>query len=87
VGSRIKTARKESHMSQMELAARLQVMGIVIDRSAIAKVETGRRPVSDIEAAAIARILSVHIEWLFAESDNWFRQFSEQPLGSQDHKD
>lgn len=87
IGSRIKTARKESHMSQMGLAAKLQVMGIVIDRSAIAKVETGRRPVSDIEIAAISRILNVQIEWLFAQREDWFKQFAEQQLDSLDGKD
>jgi len=55
-------------MSQDKLAARLQVVGINIGRSAIAKIETGRRPVSDIEIAAIADILGVEIPWLFAES-------------------
>ena len=52
-------------MSQEKLAGRLQVMGIKIDRSAIAKVETGRRPVSDIEIAAIAKTLNVQVSWLF----------------------
>jgi len=87
IGSRIKTARKEAHMSQMELAAKLQVMGIVIDRSGIAKVETGRRPVSDIEIAAISRILNVQIEWLFEKSEDWSKQFPEELLDSPGHKD
>jgi len=54
----------------MELAARLQLLGITIDRSAIAKLETGRRPISDIEVAAIAKVLKVPIPWLFEESNN-----------------
>ncbi|AKG53120.1 hypothetical protein DGWBC_0436 [Dehalogenimonas sp. WBC-2] len=49
-------------------------MGIKIDRSAIAKIETGRRPVSDIEIAAIADILTIQLPWLFAESRAWFQQ-------------
>ena len=61
-------------MSQEKLAGRLQIMGIRIDRSAIAKIETGRRPVSDIETAAIAEILDVQIPWLFTDSKDWFRQ-------------
>ena len=74
-------------MSQMELAAKLQVIGIVIDRSAIAKVETGRRPISDIEIAAISRILNVQIEWLFAQCEDWFKQFVKNQLDSLDGKD
>ena len=70
VGLRVRKARKESRVTQMELAARLQLLGITIDRSAIAKLETGRRPVSDIEVAAIAKVLKVPIPWLFEESNN-----------------
>ena len=66
-------ARNNSDISQEKLAARLQVLGIRIDRSAIAKIETGRRPVSDIEIAAIAETLGVQLSWLFADSKGWFQ--------------
>ncbi len=69
IGSRVRQARKKSRMTQMELAARLQLFGITIDRSGIAKLETGRRPASDIEVAAIATVLKVTIPWLFEESN------------------
>ena len=67
IGPRVKEARKGAGVTQADLAAQLQVMGITVDRSAIAKIETGRRPISDIEAAAISKILKVKIDWLFAE--------------------
>jgi len=67
VGPRVRKARKESQVTQMELAAQLQLLGISIDRSAIAKLESGRRPASDIEVAAIAKVLKVPISWLFEE--------------------
>ena len=67
IGPRVKKARKEVGVTQADLAAQLQVLGITIDRSAIAKIETGRRPISDIEVAAISKILKVKIDWLFAE--------------------
>lgn len=70
VGLRVRKARKESRITQMELAARLQLLGITIDRSGIAKLESGRRPASDIEVAAIAKVLKVPIPWLFDESNN-----------------
>ena len=72
VGSRVRRARKECRVTQMELAARLQLLGITIDRSSIAKLESGRRPVSDIEVAAIARVLKVPIPWLFEETNEVF---------------
>jgi transcriptional regulator with XRE-family HTH domain len=73
VGSRIRKARKELKITQMELAARLQVLGITIDRSGITKLEGGKRPVSDIEVAALAEVLKVPIPWLFEGSKNLFR--------------
>ncbi len=65
IGLRVSKARKKSGITQMELAAQMQVLDVPIERSGIAKLETGRRPVSDIEIAAISRILKVSVAWLF----------------------
>jgi len=78
IGSRVRKARKESRVTQMELAAQLQLLGITIDRSGIAKLESGRRPASDIEVAAIAKILKVSIPWLFEESNNLLGSLADQ---------
>jgi transcriptional regulator with XRE-family HTH domain len=72
VGPRVRKARKEGRVTQMELAARLQLLGMTIDRSGIAKLESGKRPASDIEVAAIARVLKVPITWLYGESEDAF---------------
>jgi len=78
IGSRVRQARKESRMTQMQLAAQLQLFGIIIDRSGIAKLETGRRPASDIEVATIARVLKVTIPWLFEGSDDFINSLGSQ---------
>ncbi len=65
VGLRIRAARKEAGFTQMKLATSLQLRGIKIDRSSIAKIESGRRPITDIEIIAIAKILVVPIPKLF----------------------
>ncbi len=70
IGQRVRKGRKESGITQMELAAQLQLLDVPIDRSGIAKLESGRRPASDIEVYAIAKILKVPIPWLFEESNN-----------------
>ena len=72
IGSRVRKARKESRVTQMGLAAQLQLLGITIDRSGIAKLESGRRPASDIEIIAIAKILNVSIADLFEDSSQLF---------------
>lgn len=54
-------------VTQTDLAARLQVEGLRIDRATISKIETGYREVTDVEAAAISKALGVSISWLFGE--------------------
>ena len=78
VGLQVRRARKESGLTQMELTARLQLLGISIDRSGIAKLESGRRPASDIEVASIAKVLKVTIPWLFEESNNLLDSLRDQ---------
>jgi len=67
VGARIRKARKAAKppVTQLELVARLQVLGIKIDQGRLSKIETGRRPVSDVEIAAIAKALKVPVSSLF----------------------
>lgn len=74
VGLQIRKARKEARITQMNLATQLQLMGLKIERTGIAKVESGRRPVSDIEIIAIARVLNVSISSLFTDSEALFKQ-------------
>ena len=72
IGSRARLARSRAAppITQGELAARLQVQGLPVERATISKIETGYREVTDVEAAAIANILGVSISWLFGESEN-----------------
>jgi HTH-type transcriptional regulator, cell division transcriptional repressor len=69
IGQRVRLARHRTmpRTTQQDLAARLQVLGLRIDRAAVSKIETGYREVTDVEAAAIARTLGVTIDWLFGE--------------------
>ena len=52
-------------VTQEQLAAKLQSLGVDLDRTAISKIETGRRPVNDIEIAAICQALGVKVSELF----------------------
>lgn len=53
-------------MSQQDLAGRLAAKGVIVDRSAIARIESAERYVLDYEALAIAKSLKVSVEQLFA---------------------
>jgi transcriptional regulator with XRE-family HTH domain len=70
VGERIKLARKTANppITQADLAARLQLSGMQLDRVTITKIETGYRVVTDVEAKAIADVLNVSIEWLYGDN-------------------
>ena len=63
-GERIYQARTSRHMTQQELAAKMQVEGVVIEREAISKIETGARLVTDYELVAFARVFRVSLNWL-----------------------
>lgn len=72
IGKQVRQARSKCKpaVSQDDLAGRLAANGILLDRSAISRIENQSRYVMDYEAVAIARALKVSIAWLFNESDD-----------------
>jgi transcriptional regulator with XRE-family HTH domain len=68
IGKKIRVARLRARprVSQEELAARLAVRGIYMDRSAIARMETQRRFIRDYEIIKIAACLGVKVSEFFA---------------------
>ena len=58
-GTRIKEARKRLSLSQENLAAKLQIEGIIVERDSVSRMEIGTRFVADYELAALCRILHV----------------------------
>jgi transcriptional regulator with XRE-family HTH domain len=72
IGERVRMAREKAKpgITQNDLAARLQVEGLRLERVTISKIETGYREVTDVEALAIAKALGVSVAWLMGESEN-----------------
>lgn len=58
-GKNISALRSELKISQRELADRMQLVGIDIDKNAIQRIECGKRFVTDIEIIAFAKVFSV----------------------------
>lgn len=58
-GQRVKDARKKMKLSQEELAARLQVEGVNIERDSVSRIEIGTRFVADYELLILCKILNV----------------------------
>lgn len=54
-GDRIHQVRATKRISQADLAARMQVKGVFIEREAISKIETGDRFVTDYELDDLCR--------------------------------
>ncbi|MFY9925393.1 MAG: helix-turn-helix transcriptional regulator [Opitutaceae bacterium] len=52
-------------VSQQDLSGRLAAKGIVLDRTAIARIESGTRYVLDYEAVAIAAAFRITVAELF----------------------
>ncbi len=69
-GSRIAEARGHARppLTQEELSGRLALLGVQLDRAAIAKIESDHRRVLDFELKAIAETLKVPVEWLLGGS-------------------
>jgi transcriptional regulator with XRE-family HTH domain len=69
VGPRVRQARVtlDPPLTQADLAARLEVRGLKIDRAGVAKIEAGLRQVSDVELVQIAAALGVPPSWLLSE--------------------
>lgn len=65
VGRNIRNLRENVGMTQEILAAKLQINGCDITRSAIAKIEVGQRHVYPDEIILIKNILNVSYEEIF----------------------
>lgn len=63
-GERIREARQKQRLSQSDLAARLQIAGLIIERDSISRMEIGTRFVADFELMIIAKTLGVSVIWL-----------------------
>lgn len=69
VGRRVAEARQRftPGLTQDALSGKLAVLGIQLDRAAIAKIENNHRHVLDYELKALAKALGVGVDWLLGE--------------------
>lgn len=71
IGGRVREGRKRARppITQRDLVARLQVLGVMMEQSSVSKIESAKRPVLDMEVAALAKALRVSVAWLFEEAE------------------
>lgn len=68
-GDRVREARARQKVTQDELAARVQIEGVTLERNSISRIESGDRFVADFELVIIAKVLSVPVLWLLGLDD------------------
>ena len=68
-GDRVREARQKQRMSQSDLAAKLQINGIILERDSISRIESGTRFVADYELLILSKVLKVDIPWLLSADE------------------
>ena len=63
-GENIAKFRKETGISQRQLAERLQVLGLDIEKNAIQRMESGQRFITDIEMVYLAKAFGKNLSEL-----------------------
>ena len=66
IGQNIRSLRERARITQEQLAAKLQLCGCDITRSAVAKIEVGQRHLYPDEIILIREILGVSYDDIFA---------------------
>ena len=66
-GDRIREARFKRRLTQADLAAQMQINGVIIERDSISRIEIGTRFVADYELKVFSKVLKVETAWLLAE--------------------
>lgn len=69
IGFRLRQARlaEKPKATQEDISARLAVIGVTLSASSIGKIETGARPVTDLQLIALAKVLKRSVAWLVGE--------------------
>jgi len=68
-GDRVREMRQKRRMSQSDLAAKLQLEEIVLERDSISRIESGTRFVADYELVILAKVLKTDILWLLGMNE------------------
>lgn len=65
IGRNIQTIRIRRNMTQIEVIAKMQLMGSIMSRSTLANIETGRRNIKASDLKALKVIFDVDYDEFF----------------------
>lgn len=76
IGSRMRQARQRASMrlSQVALSNCLMAAGLSVCRTAVSKIESGERYVTDFELVTLAKCLQVTTSFLLGETTSYKKQ-------------
>ncbi len=66
VGLKMQEVRKSRGISQRQVADDLNELGLIIDKNAVQRMESGQRFITDIELVTIAKYLNISMNELMA---------------------
>ena len=66
IGENLRKYRKEKHLSQANLTAELNLLGINLHKNDIYMIENNKRSVKDYEVCGFIKILNITYDDLFA---------------------
>lgn len=69
-GKRVRQMRIEKCLSQSYFAARVQVLGVILEQESVSRIEHGQRMVQDYELRAMAQVLGVTADWLMQDEES-----------------
>lgn len=69
IGIKMREVRKQRGISQRQVADDLAEMGLIIDKNAVQRMESGQRFITDIELIVIAKYLDIPVNELLAFFD------------------
>ena len=69
IGDKLRMFRIEKGLSQQTLSDKLETYAVYVCRGSISRIEDKQRTVTDIELYGFSKVLNVHIERFFEESN------------------
>lgn len=67
LGTKIRECREKQNISQAQLSAQLELLGISIPKNSIQRLECNARVIKDYELAGISKVLNVSIDSLLKD--------------------
>lgn len=62
IADKLRFYREKANMSQQQIAAQMQTIGVNIDQQMISRIEKNQRMVTDYELACFCKLLNVSLE-------------------------